>query len=42
MAVDAGSIVGKLDLDISGFQSKLDQAASTTKSSMESDRKSVV
>ena len=36
MAVDAGSIVGKLDLDISGFQSKLNQAASTTKSSMDS------
>lgn len=36
MAVDAGSIVGKLDLDISGFQSKLNEAASATKSSMNS------
>lgn len=36
MAADAGSIVGKLDLDISGFQSKLNEAASATKSSMNS------
>lgn len=34
MAVDAGTITGKLDLDISGFQQGLSQAASSANSSL--------